>query len=155
MFVCRLFADINGASQPVFKFIASTQIRYFQEINKFVKFSLQQPQFFDQYCISFIHIFSGKYIVIYVHQSCKCSTTINFLGVAARFGPTNLLFHYVSLSWKIIFVSFAHVICSGKNKLSNYLKLLSTLIPGSYFLIVRRHVVSGVYINCKGMVTFL
>ena len=66
-----------------------------------------------------------------------------------------LLFHYVLLSWIIIFVSFTHVICSGKNKLSSYLKLLSAPIQGSYFLTVRRNVVSGVYINYKGMVTFL
>ena len=40
---------------------AGTRIKYFQEINRFVKFSLQQPQFVDQYCISSIHIFSGRY----------------------------------------------------------------------------------------------
>ena len=44
-----------------FKFMARTRIRYFQEIAKFVKFSLQQLQIVDQYWISFIHIFSGKY----------------------------------------------------------------------------------------------
>ena len=44
-----------------------------------------------------------------------------------------------------------------QEKLSNFVKLLSAPIPGSYFLIMRKNVVSGVYItdNCKGTVIFL
>ena len=41
-----------------------------------------------------------------------------------------------------------------EDKLSNYVKLLSAPIPESYFLIMRKSEIFGVYISCKGMVTF-
>ena len=104
-------------------------------------------------------IFLVVNIVIYVHQLYNTTGT----GLAKCLWPPLISWAWLpgldqqicSFIFGKLFLFLLFMSSAVEDKQFNYVTLLSAPIPASYFLIMRKSEISGLYISWKGMVIFL